>query len=499
MPLSEQNEKILEEEKASSLSDSEIDSIIEKKIAEHGILNLKYLFSWNEISENNDGKLKDFLKQRLGIGWVNAAKIEKIESDKTIKVTAEENTLLLRLNDEKTRLNLKIDNVRTYVFIVKTENGKLNIYTGIEKEEMLYLLQDNLRRVWKIKFSTKEPVGAWFLFLDKTKGNLIEEQNLIMKVTIGRGNVFDPNPVVALDKDDLYGNMGPEAFKDAYLREAPLNDLDGNGSLKGTYVDTTVTKNPAYSSNHQFLYERKDLDGGFEQVMVYYHITEAHRYINQKLKFKDNEGVLSTPHPIKVNAHGGSYFEGGCYNPINKSITFCDGIVNSAEDAEIILHEYGHAILDAVAPNLGGTSEQKSISEGFADYFAASFFEEKKMNNERKYRIAEWYAKGSSKEPQIFLRTLRSDKRYKDRANNPRVDCEIWSSCLWMIRELLGKEKADSLILHSLKSLNNNPKLTFFEGAKAIIVEARNLRNFLKLKEIEIQRLNKIFEDRGIF
>ncbi len=35
---------------------------------------------------------------------------------------------MLRLNDEKTKVNLKIDDGKTFEFIVKTEDGKLNIY-----------------------------------------------------------------------------------------------------------------------------------------------------------------------------------------------------------------------------------------------------------------------------------------------------------------------------------------------------------------------------------
>lgn len=87
----------------------------------------EYLFDWNELLENKDNSL-DFLKQKFNIGWIKTAKIERI-GDNAIKIFNEENSLLLELNDEKTKMNLKINNNRNIAFIVKTENNKLKIYS----------------------------------------------------------------------------------------------------------------------------------------------------------------------------------------------------------------------------------------------------------------------------------------------------------------------------------------------------------------------------------
>ncbi len=90
----------------------------------------EYLFSWDKIPGNDNEILIEFLKQNFGIDWVKTAKIEKIDDGKTIKVSTEMNSLSIRLNDEKTRVTLSIDDDRTDEFIVKTENGKLNVYEG---------------------------------------------------------------------------------------------------------------------------------------------------------------------------------------------------------------------------------------------------------------------------------------------------------------------------------------------------------------------------------
>jgi len=87
-----------------------------------------YLFSWNEIPGNDSNRLIDFLKLNYNIDWVRTAKIEQIDNGKTIIVSVEKNNISLSLNNVKTKVNLKIDNVRTDEFIVKAESDKLNIY-----------------------------------------------------------------------------------------------------------------------------------------------------------------------------------------------------------------------------------------------------------------------------------------------------------------------------------------------------------------------------------
>lgn len=85
------------------------------------------LFNWNEIPGNDDAKLRDFLMQSYDVDWVKTAKIEK-SNDKNIKVYTQINSLSLRLNDEKTKVNLKIDGNRNDEFIAMTVNRRVNIW-----------------------------------------------------------------------------------------------------------------------------------------------------------------------------------------------------------------------------------------------------------------------------------------------------------------------------------------------------------------------------------
>lgn len=96
-----------------------------------------YLFGWDKIPGNDSKRLIDFLKERFDIDCVKKENIEKIENDKTIRVSTEQNCLLLKLNDEKTKLYIEIDDGRTDELIAKTENNKLNIYKNTNPPELL--------------------------------------------------------------------------------------------------------------------------------------------------------------------------------------------------------------------------------------------------------------------------------------------------------------------------------------------------------------------------
>lgn len=365
------------------------------------------------------------------------------------------------------------------------ESGTLS--TGIDKESMIYAMKGTFRQVWKVKFGTKNPAASWILFMDKATGHIIDERNVLRKA-VGRGRVFIPNPVVALDRDDLLDRKDgdQDIFAKAY-KTVRLKDIEPGGCLKGPFVDTTGTPNCARCESLEFMFTRRD--DRFEEVMAYYHIDAVQRHI-QSLGFIDGRGIVNRP--IRINAHGSpqdnSYYDP---SPGRQDITYGDGGVDDAEDAEVIIHEYGHAVQDAIVPGFGQKGEGRAMGEGFGDYLAGSFFERFKKPV-RKTKIAEWDAKGYEGGPQECLRRLDNDKHYpEDMEGEEHVDGEIWSACLWKIRKLLGRKKADTVILESHFYLNQYSD--FRDGAEAIIMAEKNI--FGGKKSIGLTRA---FREKGI-
>jgi len=155
-----------------------------------------------------------------------------------------------------------------------------------------------------------------------------------------------------------------------------LHDLDGSGFLQGLYASTMNTSHRAKEPTLKFSYSRAD--ARFGEVMAYHWITECQHYL-QSLGFVNANGVNRgiNIRSIPVDAHYDKE-DNSFYTPDGqKGLQFGDGGVRDSEDAEVILHELGHAIQDAQVPGLTvaeANSETRAMGEGFGDYWAASFF-----------------------------------------------------------------------------------------------------------------------------
>ena len=89
--------------------------------------NKKYLFCWDEIPGNDTAKFVEYLKQNHGIFWAGKENTEKIDHNR-IFTSSGNNSISLKLNDERTKAILTINDSKTGELKAKQEKGKLNIY-----------------------------------------------------------------------------------------------------------------------------------------------------------------------------------------------------------------------------------------------------------------------------------------------------------------------------------------------------------------------------------
>jgi hypothetical protein len=237
------------------------------------------------------------------------------------------------------------------------------------------------------------------------------------------------------------------ALQPAY-RNVTLTNLDGSGYLRGDWANiTSETGDPAYSPNNTFLYGRSD--DRFEQVMAYYWVTEAQKYI-QSLGFGvTRRAINKESQDIRINQWGQDNSFSWDKHDI---LRFGKGGVDDAEDAEVILHEYGHAIQDSqMTPfgNFGLSEEAGSIGEGFGDYWAVTVSNVIAPTDDAPC-VADWDSVSYTASLPHCLRRVDLDLRYpKDLKGEVHHDGQIWSRALWDIRNALGHVKADTIILEA--------------------------------------------------
>jgi hypothetical protein len=282
--------------------------------------------------------------------------------------------------------------------------------------------------------------------------------------------VFAPNPVADLGIETLTDQKDADYFSaDPALAKAyhhvQLSDLDGSGTLSGTYAKVlSETGKAATDTGGGFVYTR-DKDQ-FEQVMGYYWITRAQLYI-QSLGFGSTlPAVNKRQQLLRIDQFGGdnSFYREGTGK---LTITLGKGGVDDAEDAEVIVHEYGHSVQDNQVPGFGTTPDAGAIGEGFGDYLAVTVSAHEAPTADEPC-VADWDSTSYTSTIPHCLRRVDGTKHYpEDLVGEVHADGEIWSRALWDIRGALGPKLADTIIIRA--QFRFTPDISMPAAAKATI------------------------------
>ena len=252
----------------------------------------------------------------------------------------------------------------------------------------------------------------------------------------GTGSVFMVNPVQSSGDESLTDQKDSDAAVplDQYAT-VQLRNLDGSGYLVGTWANVRSNTGPAaYSTSNTFEYLRSD--DRFEQVMAYFWVNQAQEYL-QSL------GFGSTLRPVNAESQDVRIDQYGIDNSYSWDkhdfLRFGKGGVDDAEDAEVIVHEYGHAVHDSQVPGFGSSEEAGSIGEAFGDYLAVSVG----LAADHQYGWPvkadescpmDWDATSYTTKVPHCIRRFDRNFTIADKTGEVHHDGQIWSQALWEIR-----------------------------------------------------------------
>ncbi|GAA2163721.1 M36 family metallopeptidase [Pedococcus bigeumensis] len=251
----------------------------------------------------------------------------------------------------------------------------------------------------------------------------------------GSGSVFMVNPVQSSGIQSLTDQKDSDAAvpQSAYA-VVPLRNLDGSGYLRGKWANVqSATGTPAYSTTNTFNYTRHQ--DQFEQVMGYFWVNQAQEYL-QSLGFGSTlPGIVKQPFDVKIDQYGGdnSYQTDKPYR-----IRLGKGGVDDAEDAEVIVHEYGHAVHASQVPGYGTSLDAGSIGESFGDYLAVSVGLDAAGQYGWPVRAEQacpmdWDSTSYTAAPHC-IRRFDTGMTVQTREGEVHADGQIWSQALWEIR-----------------------------------------------------------------
>ena len=304
----------------------------------------------------------------------------------------------------------------------------------------------------------------------------------------GSGTVFLPNPVASEQDQTLTDQKDADyaALQPAY-RIVTLTNLDGSGRLVGDWANIrSETGNPAYSPTNTFHFNRSQDE--FEQVMAYYWVTQAQLYLRGLGFGSTYRGVNDESQDVRINQWG---VDNSYSWDKHDVLRFGKGGVDDAEDAEVILHEYGHAIHDAQGVDLQGV-EAGGIGEGFGDYFAVTVADHVAPTPDAPC-VADWDATSYTANAPHCLRRTDTSAHYPEDLSATSVHRNglIWSGALWDIRNAVGRVTADTVILEAHFSMGLVTTMAY--AAEQTVATAQRLYGAATAGQVRAA-----FEGRGI-
>lgn len=294
--------------------------------------------------------------------------------------------------------------------------------------------------------------------------------------------VFDPNPVAAINDPSLRDdNDSPAAVPGHAYSNATVDLLGPNVRIVEQRPPATAQPDP----NAPLMFDRGD--DRFEPVNAVFHIDRTQRHL-QELGYRGARQLV--PYAIEVDALAStgadtSFFIPSFTDPGRGSLHYGIAGTDDAEDGDLVVHEYGHAILEWIAPGtFGGSffSESRAFSEAFCDYLAFSAHYEQRIESGRDpFCFADWdarcwtdapaegcgYPAGSDCLRRLDGTRTMADYERLDSSGVEHRNAQILSPALREIFLKLGRTTTDVILIESL--FGAPPQPTFAIMARRMI------------------------------
>lgn len=328
------------------------------------------------------------------------------------------------------------------------------------------------RLAWEVALPSADPLADFVVTIDARNGDKLHARD-VLKNASGSAVIFNPNPVV---QQGSYSGLKDKNDKDyalltSLLLPVTLERLSGTtGCLKGLYVDARVSprgkKVCGPSANFTGL-TRSDND--FEAVMAYFHIDRTRLYIDS---LGLSQPLRAKPQKVFANAIPD---DNSFYSSQTHELVLGSGGVDDGEDADVIVHEYGHSLQDQASAGSLQTRQGATMGEGFGDYIAAAMSNLTTGPSVFDTCIFDW--DGISYSPDGTCgrsADVGLDVKKAERKCGKEIHCvgQVWSSILFELRTALandinGQSIMDRVVLESNFLLTR--KSNFKAGGAALL------------------------------
>jgi zinc metalloprotease ZmpB len=344
---------------------------------------------------------------------------------------------------------------------------KLVVYAGENRDFAI---------CWKYHRFHEQPNGDWEVVMDANSGQIRRCKDIACYYVAGSGLVHEPDPLTSASA--TYGAAGyvdngdansaqlqAQRFSRSFPEITSTFILPGFNqySLVGPWCQLVDWEAPAGApvtqiNNTDFSYTRDAQE--FEDANVFYNIDKSQRWI-QSLGFSNiqNTSIESDPHGF--NGADNSHYISG----VNR-ISWGEGGVDDAEDADVIWHEYGHGIQHWQVPGWGG-GDEGAMGEGFGDYWAGSYSRSLYSFNNS------WVFNWDGHNEYWSGRVLNANYHYPENLGEVHDAGMIWSQAEYAAETVIGRAVMNRIVLQSHFLLGTSASM--LTAAQALITADQTL------------------------
>ena len=325
------------------------------------------------------------------------------------------------------------------------------------------------------------PHGDFLGLIDAQTGEILRAWDKAAYGAVdGSGLTFDPDPLSSAGA--TYDDPGYTDGGDADTTELnaervniTLRDIEedaGTYTLRGPWAEIRDSESPFdglyQQASDTFNFTRTQNE--FEAVLTYWHVDNIMRYINVDL------GISATPFQYAGNAsrfdpNGLSGADNSHYIGSTGEIAFGHGGVDDSEDADVVIHELGHALHDWVTN--GGLSQVNGLSEGIGDYLCQSYSRSLGQWTAVDPQF-QWTFSWDGHNPFWPGRITNYSGVYPDDlVGQVHTDGQIWATCMMLIWDAIGRDDTERAHWSGIAMTNGSTNQE--DAAQAVLTAAGNL------------------------
>lgn len=442
---------------------------------------LKAEVNFSEISEI---EIKNWVAATTAINATDLALLDQNESPMGYHFHFQQTLNGIPVLHKKVKVNIGKDRKTVVVFYelspsLTTSGTAFPVFTTLpstvpswnilESENVFYA--DGDLAIPCVQFTVESPMKDQREWTFNHKGELLNEElttayfhnETDTNISV---SVFNPDPLTTagVTYGTPYTDQSDQntTLLDAEMEVKTILADYSNGYFNLTNYAVTIQdlEGPSDSAvqnlTDQFHFSRNQ--NAFNQVNAFYHITKMKDHLTDI----GHPNLMNYSIPVDANAFFGqdnSRFQA-------ERLYFGNGGVDDAEDADVIIHEYGHAIGYNAAPGTNSGTERRCLDEANGDYFAASY--SKAINPFGYERVFSW--DGHNEFWPGRFASNPQNKNYNNISFNSNIyqHTDLWSAMVIDINSQLSRDTADFLLACSIYGYASN--ITFEDAAFLLLM-----------------------------